>query len=168
MMRICSFLLLIFTLHSNANAANLEELNTAAQAGDINAMHNIGIIYVNGHEAPQNYSEAMKWFEKAALQGQHNSMYSLGIMHRYGEGVPIDLSKAWAWHSLAAEFIPKDVDEWFIPRSKIEMYQRRPREIETDLTKNDMKKAEALQAELYKKIKNNLTHHSSGTPNGAP
>ena len=168
MIRICSLLVLLFILYSNANAANLDELNSSAKAGDINAMHNLGIIYITGQDAPQNYSEAMKWFEKAALQGQHNSMYSLGIMHRLGEGVPIDLSKAWAWYSLAAHFIPKDVDEWFIPRSKIEMYQRRPREIEPDLTKDDMMKAEILRAGLYKKIKSNLTLHSSRTSNGAP
>jgi hypothetical protein len=163
MLRTLSLLLFLFSLHNTANGASLAELQNSAKAGDINAMHNIGYIFVSGQDVPQNYPEAMKWFEKAALQGQFNSMYSLGIMYRFGQGTSIDLSKAWAWHSLAAEFIPKDVDEWFIPKSKIEMYKRRPTEIEPELNKDDMKKAENLRAELYKTIKNNLTHPSRGT-----
>lgn len=153
MLRIYQFLFLLFVLHHSANAANFDELEAAAQAGDTYAMHEIGFIYVTGQDVPKNYSEAIKWFEKAALLGQHNSMFSLGIMHRHGEGIPIDLTKAWAWYSLAAEFIPKNGDEWFIPRAKIDMYQRVPKEIVLSLSKDDLEKAKSIRAELHKTIK---------------
>jgi uncharacterized protein len=37
-----------------------------AEQGDTDAKYDIGILYVEGHGVPQDYSEAVKWFRKAA------------------------------------------------------------------------------------------------------
>ncbi|MFT3734526.1 MAG: tetratricopeptide repeat protein [Rhodocyclaceae bacterium] len=137
---------------SVANASDLSATLAKAKEGDIGAMHNVGVAYANGEVVEQDYGRAMQWFEMAAKKGQHNSMYSLAVMHKLGQGVPVDLVKAYAWHSLAAEFIPKDADEWFIPRAKVAMYLRRPGEVARQLSDTELRQAEELRKELRKRI----------------
>ncbi|NOT66906.1 MAG: sel1 repeat family protein [Methylophilaceae bacterium] len=123
-----------------------------AENGDTYAMHEIGVVYANGEGRPQDYAEAFKWFEKAAYGGQHNAMYSLAIMYKFGQGRDVDMVKALAWHALAAKYIPKNADEWFIPRAKVDMYLRRPGEIAAQLSTSEQERAAQLYAELATKI----------------
>ena len=41
-----------------------------------------------------NYSEAVKWYRKAAEQGDANAQNRFGYCYEYGEGVAKDLAKA--------------------------------------------------------------------------
>jgi Sel1 repeat len=136
----------------SALAEDFQIVLRKAESGDIYAMHAMGVIYANGEEKPQDYAEAFKWFEKAAYGGQHNAMYSLAIMYKFGQGRDIDMVKAYAWHALAAKYIPKNADEWFIPRAKVDMYMRRPGEIATQLSKNELLRAEQYLQEMAAKI----------------
>jgi hypothetical protein len=131
-----------------ALAADLETTVRAANSGDVDAMHNLGAIYANGDLAGQDYAKAYEWFYRAALKGQHNSMYSLAVMHRLGQGREVDLIRAYAWYSLAADHIPKDADEWFIPRAKVAMFLRRPGELERVLSASELSRARELRQEL--------------------
>lgn len=151
------FLAILFA--SSVAYAEFGESIKAANEGDIEEMHNVGYAYVTGREAEKNYPEAMRWFTRAAYLGQHNSMYSLAIMYRFGQGVSINLPQAYAWYSLAADFIPKGLDEWFIPRSKIAMYERRPRELAAEMTPEQLELAQSIKAALKKEIQANSKSH---------
>ena len=74
----------------------------AADAGNANAMNNIGIMYNNGAGITQDYKNAMKWYKKAADAGNANAMNNIGIMYKNGEGVTRDYKNAMKWYKKAA------------------------------------------------------------------
>lgn len=45
----------------------------AANKGDADAQHNIGVMYNNGEGVAQDYTEALKWHRKAADQGHQKA-----------------------------------------------------------------------------------------------
>jgi TPR repeat protein len=49
----------------------------------------------------QDYSEAVRWFEKAANQGHVVAQATLGAYYWAGRGVPEDLTRAYFWSVLA-------------------------------------------------------------------
>lgn len=56
------------------------------------------------HDGTQtDYSEAAKWFRKAAEQGHARSCFKIGWMYEHGEAVPEDKDKAGKWFLKAAE-----------------------------------------------------------------
>jgi TPR repeat protein len=61
-----------------------------------------GNQYANGKGVPQDYSEAMIWFQRAAEQGHRVAKLYLGVMYAEGRGVPQDYVRAHMWFSLSA------------------------------------------------------------------
>jgi TPR repeat protein len=61
-----------------------------------------GSRYVSGIGVPQNYTEAAKWFRKAADQGNNGSQAHLGDMYSDGRGVSKDKIEAYAWYNISA------------------------------------------------------------------
>jgi TPR repeat protein len=57
---------------------------------------------LEGQLGVQNYTEAMKWFLKAADQGNPRALYMMGDFYAYGWGVPGDGDKALEWYHKAA------------------------------------------------------------------
>ena len=51
----------------------------------------------------QDYSEAVKWFRKAADRSDALSQRDLGIAYYNGHGVPQDFAEAVKWYRRAAE-----------------------------------------------------------------
>lgn len=49
-----------------------------------------------------NFTEAMKWFRKAADQNYAEAQYSIGMLYDYGLGVRQDFTRAMRWYLLAA------------------------------------------------------------------
>ena len=47
-------------------ATALKEWKPLAEAGDVDAQYNLGIMYDNGYGVPQDYAEAVKWYRLAA------------------------------------------------------------------------------------------------------
>ncbi len=77
----------------------------AAQRGHSDAQIQTALYYYNGDEEAdidQNYAEAIKWFDKAALQFSGEAQYYLGVMHREGQGVARDRAEGLRWLSLSA------------------------------------------------------------------
>jgi len=75
----------------------------AANAGDGQAMCNIGILYYRG--APgvaQRYDLALRWFRQGSLAGNAQAMFNAGVLYRDGLGVPVDFSAAMDWFLKAA------------------------------------------------------------------
>ena len=56
----------------------------------------------------KNYSEAVKWYRKAAEQGDTFAHYNLGVCYDNGQGVNKDYTEAVKWYRKAAEqgFLP--------------------------------------------------------------
>jgi tetratricopeptide (TPR) repeat protein len=53
-------------------------------------------------EACQNYTEALRWYERAAELGNAASMVNLGLLYASGRGVPQDYAHARFWFEKAA------------------------------------------------------------------
>jgi len=80
-----------------------EETKSLAEDGDADAQRRLGNLYNHGDEVPQNYNEAVKWYRKAAEQGDAEAQGSLGMMYETGEGVPQDYDEAIKLYRKAAE-----------------------------------------------------------------
>jgi TPR repeat protein len=61
----------------------------------------MGVRYHNGEDVPQNDTQAVRWFLRAAEQGHVTAQATLGAYYWAGRGVPSDLSKAYFWSALA-------------------------------------------------------------------
>ena len=55
------------------------------------------------HDKDKNYTEAFKWYRKAADQGHVNAQFSLGVMYDFGLGVAEDNAEAFKWYRKAAD-----------------------------------------------------------------
>jgi TPR repeat protein len=60
-------------------------------------------MFDNGRGVPQDYTEAVKWFRKAAGHGYAAAQLSLGAMYDDGQGVPRDHAAAVRWYRKAAD-----------------------------------------------------------------
>ena len=68
-----------------------------AELGDAEAQFFLGVRYYNGEGVSQNYSEAVKWFTKAAEQNIPEAQVNLGKMYLEGKGVKRDPQTAKKW-----------------------------------------------------------------------
>ena len=59
-------------------------------------------MYQFGYGVPENASEAVRGYRKAAEQGYADAQYLLGVMHRDGHGVIKDVVEAHAWFNVAS------------------------------------------------------------------
>ena len=50
-------------------ATALKEWKPLAEAGNVVAQHNVGLMYDNGDGVPQDYRKAVQWYRLAAEQG---------------------------------------------------------------------------------------------------
>jgi TPR repeat protein len=77
----------------------------------LGAEQDLGFAYYNGNGVSQDYSEAVKWFRKAAehpisftqSRGTPVSQFMLGLIYDNGEGVPQDYTEALQWYREAAK-----------------------------------------------------------------
>jgi hypothetical protein len=80
----------------------VQEVRKAADAGDANAMNNIGFRYEQGYGVTKDYQEAMKWFRKAADAGDAEAMTNIGWLYEHGYGVTKDREQATYWYRKSA------------------------------------------------------------------
>jgi hypothetical protein len=79
-------------------------LKTAANAGNTEAMYQLGDLYRNASGVAPDYAEAVKWYRSAADNGNSWGMHNLGQMYKEGwPGVAPDPAEAVKWYKLAAE-----------------------------------------------------------------
>lgn len=82
----------------------IKAVETQAYDGVKEAQHDMGAIYIAGHESvKRDLNRAVFWFEQAANNGVANAKYNLGVLYHQGMGVKEDLSKALKLYSEAAE-----------------------------------------------------------------
>ena len=78
-------------------------MKLAADHGSVFAMSNLGFIYQDSQDVPQDYVESAKWMRLAADHGDKFSQAALGHMYENGLGVPKSNEEAVKWYRLAAE-----------------------------------------------------------------
>ena len=70
---------------------------------DAMAQYNLGAMYDKGIGVKKDFSEAVKWYRKAADQGHSSAQNNLGVCYNNGEGVSQDYAEAIRWYQKAAE-----------------------------------------------------------------
>jgi TPR repeat protein len=77
-------------------------LRKAADAGDAQAMGDVGRCYAVGCGVEKNADEAIRWFERAIEAGAPHGEFSLGEMYEEGWSVPVDMAEAARWYRKSA------------------------------------------------------------------
>ncbi len=111
------FILLLFFCDSRAQDAQPEDffhmMLKQAQNGNYAACVYVGSSYFTGDGGvEQNYSEAFKWYQKAALNGETPAFVWMGIMYYWGYGTTQDYSKSFMWLKKAAQLGNPLADHW--------------------------------------------------------
>ena len=78
-------------------------LRSAAASGNPAAEYEIAVRYAEGRGVSQSFSEAARWFERAAKQGITPARYRLGSLYEKGHGVKKDLEAARRLYLQAAD-----------------------------------------------------------------
>jgi len=78
------------------------ETRTLAEKGDAEAQFRLGNLYAEGKAVSNDFTEAAKWFHKAAEQGYVQALYTLGVIYTGGLGVPVDYVEGYVWYCLAS------------------------------------------------------------------
>lgn len=74
----------------------------SAENGEADAQYKLGLLYLTGNGALQDFAEAAKWLRRAAEQGYALAQYELGLIYRTGYGLAIDHVQSYVWLNLAA------------------------------------------------------------------
>jgi len=72
----------------------IAELTQKAEAGDAEAMNNLGVCYSNGEGVEQDKEKALQLFKKSADKNSPNGTFNLATCYYDGDGVKKDLPKA--------------------------------------------------------------------------
>jgi TPR repeat protein len=78
-------------------------LQAAAEAGNLDAMYELGRCLDYGEGVDQDQEAAVEWYRKAAAQGHDGAMYELARSLESGVGVDEDQEEAVEWFRKAAE-----------------------------------------------------------------
>ncbi|MBX3498470.1 MAG: SEL1-like repeat protein [Alphaproteobacteria bacterium] len=78
-----------------------DALRRLADAGDVDAMEELGRRYIQGAGVAPDAAEGAKWMLRAAEKGSPRAMFNAGVMHERGFEVPKDTKKAVEWYRKA-------------------------------------------------------------------
>ncbi len=83
--------------------AAMKRRQVAAAGGDAEAAREIGRMYEDGRDVPQDFVAALAWYTRAAVDGEPTAMFAVALMYDDGRGVPVDRAEAARWYRLAAD-----------------------------------------------------------------
>ena len=95
-------------------------------------------MYFGGEGVPKDYTEAVKWFRKAAEQGNAEAQNLLGSMYLIGMGVIQDFVYAHMWFNIAAS-------------NGIDSAKAHKKRVEGIMNSSDISEAQRLATECVKK-----------------
>ena len=78
-------------------------MRKAAEDGNIKAINNVGLMYVNGEGIEQDDKAAFEWFFRAANKNNADAQYNLAFMYWTGRSVEQNTAEAMKWYHKAAE-----------------------------------------------------------------
>ncbi len=97
------FLGVLYETASNDRYKAIHWYQRAAERGDRDAQHNLGLAYARGLGVKKNIPKAIKWWRTAGLKGNSDSQYNLGIIYATGaSGIHQNFKEAERWWLLAA------------------------------------------------------------------
>jgi len=73
-----------------------------ADHGNVQAMHNLAVLFAGQAGGATDYASAAKWFEQAAGYGLKDSQYNLAVLYQSGLGVAKDPGIAYKWFAIGA------------------------------------------------------------------
>lgn len=76
---------------------------TAANAGQVNAMTQLGWLSLHGGGVVRDEQQAFGWFQKAAAKGDRDALYQLGLLSETGVGTQLDIAKALEFYQQSAQ-----------------------------------------------------------------
>lgn len=82
-------------------ADSVAQVRKLAEAGDAASQNTLGVWYYNGQNVKKSYSDAFKWWEKAAKQNHPSALGNLGMCYQYGRGVEKDSLKAVSYYEMS-------------------------------------------------------------------
>ena len=85
------------------NAWALQAWQVQAEAGDAEAMNNVGEIYEQGVRGAPDFTLAAAWYRKAAEAGSRRGQRNLGALYEQGLGVTADAAIALSWYRYLGE-----------------------------------------------------------------
>jgi len=86
----------------SVSAKDIPGIEKAAEQGDPESQCALGLMYSEGKGVPQDYVQAVVWFQKAADQGLPGAECLLAGAYLVGEGVAKDNKQALKWFHKAA------------------------------------------------------------------
>jgi TPR repeat protein len=81
----------------------LVKVAPAVNTGEVTAWYEKGNDFYYGRGVKQDYSEARKWYQRAADRDHAGAMHRLGLMYQFGQGVSNDDREAVRWYRKAAD-----------------------------------------------------------------
>ncbi len=75
----------------------------AAEAGNVQAMHDAGGLFISAEGLAGAEEEAARWFQLGALHGVRDSQFNMALLFQEGFGVAQSPADAYAWFLIAAE-----------------------------------------------------------------
>ena len=79
-----------------ATTTPLDVIVRAAEAGNVEAMNLLAVLYTLGEEVARDLSKALHWYQKAINGGSTPAMNNVAKLYLHGIGVPRDYAKAAA------------------------------------------------------------------------
>ena len=80
----------------------VELYQEAAEAGNADALNDLGALYYDGRGCEQDFSKAVYYYDKAAKLGNRQAQENLGYCYYYGRNMPVDYEKAFHYFALGA------------------------------------------------------------------
>ena len=176
---IIMMLFFVTALGAVAQTTNIATLTQKANAGDAKAQNELGDAYYYGKGVAKDFTEATKWYKKAAEQGNASAQYSLGFCYENGKGVTKNLTEAVKWYRKAAEQGNKDALDILKEHFNLILFKPSKEEIshegtaskseETIYDSNDVEEKPQYpggQEALWKFISQNLSYPAVAQENG--
>jgi uncharacterized protein len=124
-----------FYIWSSRYEEGIKWLRLAAEQGDNSAQSDLGDAYYEGKGVPQNYKEAVKWWEKSAQEGGY-SLFKLVEAYRDGKGVSKNYVMA---HMYLNVYISKS--------SRFDWLEEKKDSLEKEMTPSEIEEAQQLALE---------------------
>src|SRR6185312_15141770 len=64
-------------------------LQKLAEGGNPLAANNLGVLYANGKQVPQDFAQAKKWYMFASEHGDPAGAFNLGFAYEHGQGTAV-------------------------------------------------------------------------------
>jgi hypothetical protein len=90
-------------LFSSPQKPALEVAPPQADNKDAEVQYHLGLKFVSGEGAAQDYAQAVEWYRKAAEQNHFPAQFNLGMMYALGHGVARDAVQSRMWLGKAAQ-----------------------------------------------------------------